>query len=344
LQPARAAFAPSEESKVVGSQSLMSNSRQIARSFAFVLLLPLLFAASGSLAFAQFTLTIPSGLQPPAVDPGETSIATIDLAGSSNSVSLSCAVTSNQTTGTPPSCAVSPSSLTPPGSASLTITTSGATVTGSYPVTVTGVSGANTQSVTLNLGVTNLSEDYTLSVTPTTAVPSPIHAGSSATTTVSVSPIGSYTGSVTLACLTVTPTTTLSPVCTFNPPTVAVTSGTVPPTSTLTLSTTGPAPTVRRWGTRIFYAIWLAVPGLALAGWRSKGRRRNGALAALLLLVIGGGVLMLPACNSASKLGTNGDTPANTYTFTLSGADQNGAGPSNTTTNEATVSIAVTNP
>jgi hypothetical protein len=35
-------------------------------------------------------------------------------------------------------------------------------------------------------------------------------------------------------------------------------------------------------------------------------------------------------------------TPKNTYTFTLTGADANGAAPSNVTVNPATVTLAVT--
>jgi hypothetical protein len=57
-------------------------------------------------------------------------------------------------------------------------------------------------------------------------------------------------------------------------------------------------------------------------------------------LLLAGGVVLMPACGSSStSVGTV--TPKQTYTFTLTGADENGAAPSNTTTNEATVSITV---
>ncbi len=78
------------------------------------------------------------------------------------------------------------------------------------------------------MNVTNVTQDYLLSVTPTTAIPSPIPAGSSATTTVTVQPLGSYVGSVTLSCLSITPIVTAAPYCSFNPPTVAVGGG-LPP-------------------------------------------------------------------------------------------------------------------
>jgi hypothetical protein len=346
----RAAFAPLEESKVVSSHPLMVNPRQFIRAIVFSLFVSLFSAASVSLAYGQFTLTS-SPFHPSAVDPGGSSIATLDLEpnGSNNPVSFStipCTVTPVQPTGTP-QCAVSPASATPPAQPSLTITTTAATPAGLYIVTVTGTSGSFSQAITLTLNVVDVTEDYTLTVSPTTATPSPVAAGSTATTTVTVTPIASYTGQVTLACLSVSPVATLAPVCSFNPPTVMVTSG-IPPTSVLTLSTTGPAPVTRLSHRRIFYALWLAVPGLVLVGAGASGSRRRSVLAALLLIAIASSVLLMPACSAARSLGTNGNTPHNTYTFTLTGADANGAAPGGTTTcttgvtcGAATVTLAV---
>jgi hypothetical protein len=331
----------------------MFHSSQAVRAVVFAWLLLALSAASVSLAVGQeFGLTVPNGLQPQAVNPGGSSIATIDLTASggfASPVSLTCVVTSGPVTSSPPVCTPSPSSQVPPADGpSLTVTTTGATSTGTYQLTVTGTSGTATpQTAILSLGVTDLTEDYTLLVSPTTATPSPVAAGSKATTTVTVSPIGSYANAghqVTLACLSVTsPTTvaaTLIPVCSFNPPTVQVASGS-PLTSVLTILTAGPAPTTRLWNRRIFYAFWLALPGLGLIGLSTTGIRRKSVMGAFLLMVVAGGLLLIPACNSASSTGSSNVTPQGTYTFTLTGADENGAAPSNTTTNQATVSLAV---
>jgi len=316
------------------------NLRQIVRAFVFASPL-LLSAASVMPAYGQsFVLSIPAGLNRPAVDPGGSAIATIELTASggfNSPVSLSCDVTSGPVTTSPPVCGPpSPQSAVPPASASLTITTSNTTAVGLYNFTVTGTSGSITQTAALNLTVQPLSEDYTLSVSPTIAVPNPVAAGSAATTTVTVSSIGSYSGHVTLACLSISPADLLGPVCTFNPPTVTVTGG-PPATSVLTLSTTGPAPTTRLSTRRTFYAIWLALPGLGLIALITTGARRKSAL---LLMLLAGGVLLMPACGSSSKSIGN-VTPAKTYVFTLTGADENGAAPSNTSTNQATVSITV---
>jgi hypothetical protein len=71
----------------------------------------------------------------------------------------------------------------------------------------------------------------------------------------------------------------------------------------------------------------------------ASGARRKNALGALLLIAIASGVLLMPACNAAKSLGTNGNTPKNTYTFTLTGADANGAAPSTTTSTTVTVTV-----
>jgi len=344
FQAGRAAFAPLEESKVVSPQPLMFNSRQLVRGFVFGVLLAVFSTTFGSRAYGQdFSLTA-SDLHP--VNPGGSSIATLDLepsGGFNGAVSFTavpCTVTPVQTSGTPV-CLVSPDSATPPAQPSLTVTTVDTTPAGTYLVTVTGTSGALAHSVTLSLGVTPLAEDYTLSVSPTTASPSPVPAGSIASTTVTVSPIGSYSGhTVTLACFSVSPVVNLAPVCSFSPAKVMVTSGT-PPTSVLSLITYNPNPTTKLWNPRIFYALWLCVPGLGFVGLFSTGTRRKNVMGALLLLVLASGLLFLPACGSSSSTNNSLTTPKNTYTFTLTGADENGAAPSNTTTNEATVTVTV---
>jgi hypothetical protein len=327
----------------------MVNPRQVVRPLVFALLLSMFSAASVSVAYGQFTLSVSSPFSPPEVDPGGTAIATLDIEpnGSSNPVTLTCVVTaSNQQTISLPACDPSPSSpITPPAKPSLTVTTSAVPPNppvppGSYTMTVTGTDGTTSQTVTLSLTIVDITEDYTLSVLPTTATPSPVAAGASATTVVTVTPIGSYSGhQVTLACLSVSPVTTAAPVCSFTPTNgtapgpVQVTAG-VPATATLTITTLGPIPTTQLRTPRIFYALWLLVPGLALLGAGRSGNRRRRLLGLLLLTAIASGLLLTPACGSTNNTNNpNGETtPNNTYTFTLTGADENGNGPGNTIT------------
>jgi len=327
----------------------MVNPRQAVRALVIAVLLSLFFAASASMAYGQqFTLTVSSPLSPSAVDPGSNSTATINVTGVNGfdgAVSFDtvpCTVTPVQPASTPV-CAVSPGSVTPPGQAFLTITTmggiSGGTPAGVYTITVTGSSGTTSQTLTLTLNVVNVTENYTLSVSPSPAIPSPVPAGSIATTTVTVTPIIGYTGSVTLACLSVTPVVVAAPYCGFSPATVSLTSG-VAGTSTMTITTLGPTPVTRLRDRQVFYALLLLVPGLVFVGFGNRTRRKN-LLGVFLLTAVAGGLLLAPACGSGHPTNSpNGEiTPNNTYTFTLTGADQTGAAPSNAGQESVTLTV-----
>jgi len=371
-----AAFVALEESKVVSSRPFMVNPRQVAgtslfrsaiflsarlrtwiplsaacRSIIWVLGLAVFLVAAGSVALAQndFTLST-TQLQPPQVEPGEASSAAIDLqpvGGAGTPVGLTCAVTSTQTTQFLPACVVSPTTATPSATPSLTVNTQLASAAGLYTITVTGTSGSFTHSASLNLNVVPVTADYTMAVTksidPTSVAP-----GNGAQATITITPIGNYSGhEITLSCLGVTPVVAASPVCSFNPQPVAVNANSAP-TSVLTVTTFGPATggVGQLRHVRIFYALWLVIPGLALLG--ASGKRRRNILGLLLLTALAGGVLLMPACGSGQSTGTtapNGnDTPTGSYTFTLTAVDETGAAPSNTTTDKATVTLTVTAP
>ena len=337
----------------------MVNRWQLLRALVLALLLSLLSAASVSIAYGQeFTLTVASGPAPPAVDPGGTSKATINISaigGFDGAVSFDttpCAVTPVQPAGTP-QCAVSPDSATPPAQAFLTISTGSDTPPGLYTVLVTGASGSVSQQVTLTFNVVNASESYTLQVSPTTATPSPVPAGSIATTIVTVFPPADYAGMITLSCLSVTPVVAAAPYCSFvatlgsdslPADTVQVTGG-APATATMTITTLGPTDITSLRHRGVFYALWLLVPGLALVGAGATGARAKKLLWPLLLLAVAGGLLLTPACNSTPITNSpNGEiTPNKTYTFTLTGVDQTGAAPSNgpTSGSPVTVTLAV---
>jgi hypothetical protein len=332
----------------VSSNPRMLKIRQLVRAIIFASLLTAFSAAAVSAAFGQildFELSSANGLQPPDVQPGGTTSAGLNLQGTSASVALSCTVTSTQTTTNLPTCAVSPATATPPAQPSLTVDALPATVAGLYTVTVTGTDASGTATLPLNLNVVGVSADYTVSVT-TPAVPSSVAQGFGAKATITVTPIGSYTGNVTLFCLSVTPAVLSAPVCSFSPSPVPVTGG-APPTATLTVTTFGTSnTTTAKLGTsRLFYALWLAVPGLALVGAGAKGKLRKNALGLLLLLVVGGGFLFMLACNTSSNSSptspTGSVTPKGSYTFTITGVDQNGGAPSNNATTGTTVTVTV---
>ncbi|MGA7218405.1 MAG: hypothetical protein WBX38_08830 [Candidatus Sulfotelmatobacter sp.] len=318
---------------------------KVIRSLFVALLLSVFFAASISVAHAQsFTFTLASQLSPPGVDPGGASIAILDLqptGGFNSPVTLTCTVsTLNAQAVDLPTCpAPNPSPVTPPATPTITVSTVAGTSPGQYTITVTATSGSITQLLSLNLGVEPVTESYNISAIPTTATPNPVVAGSQATTTVTVTPNSGYSGTVTLACLSISPVVTPSPICSFNPPTVVAGSSTVPPTSILTITTSGPIPTTRLSSPRVFYAFWLAIPALALIGAGASRASRRRFLGIFLLTVVAGGLILLPSCGSNTTTDNNGVTPTNTYTFTLTGTDANGVTPSTTT--PATVTAVV---
>jgi hypothetical protein len=317
-------------------------SRRMLRPLFFALLLVTVSAAFVPMASAQFTLAVSSPL-PAAVVPGSTATATLSLQpnGSSAPVTLTCVVTTQVSQPVMlPTCDPSPSTpITPPAAPSLTVTTFAGTSFGLYNFAIIGTSGSSTATVNLSLTVVNLTEDYTLSVLPVMATPNTVAPGATATTTVTISPLGSYTNhQVTLSCLSVTPVVAAAPVCSFTPVNgtasgpVQITSG--PASATLTITTLGPTPTTRLERKRLFYALWLLAPGLALAGFGTKARHKK-LMGIFFLLAMASGILLMPACSSSTSTSNNPSgevTPANTYTFTLTGADENGAAPGNTTT------------
>ncbi len=310
----------------------MFNSRRVAQHIVIVLfsviaVLVILPCAYGQ---ANFTLAA-SAPYPSAVDPGGSSISTITVGTinnvSSGSVALSCTVAPLQTNGA--TCSIL-SSVTPPASPTLTITTTSLTPPTLYAITVTGSAGGSTLTVPVNLSVLAVTPAYTLS--DTTPNPSSVHAGSAATATVTATPISGYSGSVTFSCSTISPTVTPAPVCSFNPATITVTNSAAA-SSTLTISTTGPSATSLHRST-IFHALWLPLPALALIGAGLSTTRRlwKKLLGWLLLGMIVSGIMVTIGCgNSTSTSSSVTSTPKNTYTFTISAIDQNKVAPSNGT-------------
>ena len=316
----------------------MFNSRRVAQHIVIVLfsviaVLVILPCAYGQ---ANFTLAA-SAPYPSAVDPGGSSISTITVGTinnvSSGSVALSCTVAPLQTNGA--TCSIL-SSVTPPASPTLTITTTSLTPPTLYAITVTGSAGGSTLTVPVNLSVLAVTPAYTLS--DTTPNPSSVHAGSAATATVTATPISGYSGTVTFSCSAISPTVTPAPVCSFSPASITVTNAAA--SSTLTISTTGPSAT-RLHRSAIFYALWLPLPALALigAGLSTTIRLWKRLLGWLLLGLIVSGIMVTIGCGSSTSTSSSvTSTPKNTYTFTISAIDQNKVAPSNGT---QSISLAV---
>ncbi|HEY1658262.1 MAG TPA: hypothetical protein VGG14_07940, partial [Candidatus Sulfotelmatobacter sp.] len=230
-----------------------------------------------------------------------------------------------------------------------TVTSLGATPAGQYSITVTGTAGSATPvTATLFLNVVQAQQNYALTVTRAIN-PGSITAGGVATAIITITPISGYSGTVTLSCLSITPSVVASPYCTFqsnttpSQPFVTVSAGT-PIAGTLTINTYGTQQTTAELiSPRIFYPFLLGIPGLVLAGAGSMRRSKRKFLAFLAALTLAAVTLLLPACGGISPTSNNTYgyiTPKNTYMFTITGVDQNGVSPSNSGT-QASFSLTV---
>jgi hypothetical protein len=160
--------------------------------------------------------------------------------------------------------------------------------------------------------------DFTVSATSLS--PSSVAPGASATSTVTVTPLNGYSGTVNLTCA-VTGSGSPAPTCSLSP-----TSG----NSTLTVRTTGAVAAMYR-PSNMLYAMWLPVVGLSLIGMRfsTADSRRRKLLGFLLLGLVMGMLFFLPACggggNGGGGGGCSGCTPAGSYTITVTGTDSGNA-------------------
>ncbi|MGA1987253.1 MAG: hypothetical protein ABSG72_13380 [Candidatus Sulfotelmatobacter sp.] len=231
-----------------------------------------------------------------------------------------------------------------------------------YSITVTGTAASNAQTTTtppLYMTVLALTPQFTITV-QSAAVPKSVPAGNSGVAVIDINPIYGYSTpsdqhGVTLSCSSIAPLVVIPPICTFSPNPVTV-SGTGATSSTLTISTYGPVVTTgalvrprSSYGSFYarLYAIWLPLPMLALVGLGAAagGKRARKAWWLLALFVLSGTLILMPACgsNTATTTATpNGVTPNGTYTFTISGVDDNGVVSSNTGSGSTSPTVTLT--
>src|SRR5260370_9941069 len=128
----------------------MLNSRRVARHLVPVLFLVIAVVVVLPRAYGQADFTLAASTPyPSAVDPGGSSISTITVNAINNvsagSVALSCTVAPVQTNGA--TCSIL-SSVTPPASPTLTITTTDLTPPTLYTITVAGTDASATVPLT----------------------------------------------------------------------------------------------------------------------------------------------------------------------------------------------------
>ncbi len=221
------------------------------------------------------------------------------------------------------SCSFSPSTVSPgaiPVTSTLTVsTTVPGTPTGTF--TITGTSGSLERSTTATLVVTT---DFAIAVSPASVT---VAQGEAATYTVTVSPRGGFFDEpVSLTCSGL-PTLTS---CSFSPS--EVTPGASAATSTLTVSTTGPAGSVvlARRESRHSPLKLVLIGFFSLAALTTIGRTRKRGQSTLLAGIPGVRMLLAVAVvflllqvgcgDDATEPEPEPRTPAGTYELTVTGS------------------------
>lgn len=190
------------------------------------------------------------------------------------------------------------------------------TAAGTYAV-VANYAGdsANLASTSNSVSVVVVAPDFTISASPASAT---IAAGQSATTTLTITPIGGYGGTLHFSCGALP----VGVACTFTPS--SLTPNGAVATVGITVSTTAPGVAARRTLDRGLSAIaWAGVIFLAFSPkrmWRANPLLKHSCL--LLLLI--GALVSLSGCSSGSNPNppnTNPGTPTGAQTIAITAAD-----------------------
>jgi uncharacterized repeat protein (TIGR01451 family) len=212
-------------------------------------------------------------------------------------------------TGTPAAvtCAIGSLAVNATATVSIVVTPTAAAPTGiGNSATVTFNNGS---TVTATASPTPIVTDFRVDVSPSTAT---VVAGHTATYTITVTPLPTYSGSVALSCSSGLPTGAACTI-TSSPVTLPNTS---PVTAQLAISTTSrPINTAQLKLNSLIYALWLPIGGIALLG--RGGRRRW--LTFLGIMILAALIALQFGCGSSGTTPpVTGGTPAGTYTITVS--------------------------
>jgi hypothetical protein len=252
--------------------------------------------------------------------------------GFTGAVNLTCSVASPVGATSPATCSFASNSVTITGAAAmtdtLTVATTSTTTAGTYTVTVTGVSGTITQTTTVTVTVTSAPASFALTNGGAITISSP-GATTGNSSTITVTPSGGFTGSVTLtAALTASPAGASDlPTFSFGTTSPVSITGTTAATGMLTVLTTAATsgalvrPNLRR--TPWYTAGGAVLACLILFGIPARRRRLRALLGMTFLLAfLSGSVLSCGGGGKSSGSGGGGGNPGTTagsYTVTVTG-------------------------
>jgi uncharacterized repeat protein (TIGR01451 family) len=188
-------------------------------------------------------------------------------------------------------------------------------------VTVTAANNVTPGSTTVSAPMS----DFAVTVNP--ANNSVAVAGKTAQYGVTLIPNPVYGSNITLSCSNLPSATT----CAFTPSNTVTLPSTSPGTVILNVTTTARPINTASTGfhLRNFYAVWIAVPGLAFLGiGAGSNRRRRRLLGFLMLCALFAPLILMPACSTTTTQPPLSGTPAGNYQITVSassGSDSKGA-------------------
>jgi hypothetical protein len=220
------------------------------------------------------------------------------------------------------SCAFAPASLANgSGTSTVTITTSGSTPAGTYPVQIVGTAGTLTQSVALSLQIQAV-PDFTFGLGSGTSTSQTVNPGQNASFGLALASLGSFTGAINFSCA-ITPVVTPAPSCNLSSGSMQL--GTSAESLTVTLGTTAAVDASLPSPNRVPPpGMPLAGPFLALCltGLCMRKRKLQQVLGAAMM------ELALVACiscggSSSSSTHMTPGTPAGTYTATITATSGN---------------------
>ena len=258
---------------------------------------------------ANFSLSATT-FSPSTVTAGNSSTAIIGLNpnfGFNQTVTLVCSGLPSGTT-----CAFNPASV-PGGTTTslLTISTASNTAAGSYPLEVQASTGTLTHQVAVTL-VVQAAPDFAITGPPTAS--QSVSAGQSAMFSMSLTPVGSFSGTVSLGCA-IAPAATPAPTCTLSTSSVQFNGGAAQ-TVTVTAGTTAPVSTMAARNANRTGFSTASMPLLVLVGLLALRRRKTLSVLGALLIVAA--LTPLIGCSGMSSHSqTAPGTPSGTYTITV---------------------------
>jgi hypothetical protein len=253
--------------------------------------------------------------------------------------------------------AFNPTSVAGSGSSTMNVTTRSTTPTGSYALTITGTSGALSHTASVTLVVTApVTPDFSLSASPASQS---VVEGAGTSYTVTITPSGGFTGSVTLSAsgLPAGAAASFAPNPATSTSTMTVTTATTTPAGTYPLTITGVSGTLSHTASVTLVVTASAAGNFSLSATPASQSIPAGASTTYTINItrtggFTGGVTLSaagvpagatatfspnPATGASSTLtvATSSSTPVNTFTITITGT-------SGTLSHPTTVSLTVT--